>query len=209
MGQHRIPGPLAPRAGSTPIDEGTLARADSARPGILYGSGRSKGGSKEAGTPLSLGERVVQFAVSQLGQVVPNGECFALVDRALRTAGARSAADYGPVTGDVDYVWGQPVTLDQARPGDILQFRNFSSTVASDTGSEQEETTEERRHHSAILERNRGEGEFAVLEQNAPLHSPVHRTLLCMRGGHWEYPDETINVTVTGQFWIYRPVAAP
>ena len=52
-------------------------------------------------------------------------ECFRLVDRALAGAGAKSAADFGTVAPDIDYVWGTPVSLADVRPGDIVQFRDY------------------------------------------------------------------------------------
>ena len=66
-------------------------------------------------------------------QAVGDGECFALVDMALKSAGAKSAEDFGKVTRHSDYVWGHAVDLDRIRPGDVLQFRNHVVKVRTDT----------------------------------------------------------------------------
>ncbi len=129
----------------------------------------------------SLGQRVHNWARNRLGQQVGGGECFALADSALRAAGARSAADYGPVTADGDYRWGNAVALAQVQAGDVLKFRDYSVTVTvvvtqvrtfrdGSTEESQQETFEtyERPHHTAIVSARLGGGRLRVLEQNAP-----------------------------------------
>lgn len=129
----------------------------------------------------SLGNRVETWARNRLGQTVGDGECFALADQALRAAGARSAADFGTVTADADYRWGNPIELVQVQPGDVLQFRDYSVTVTvvvarvrtlrdGSTEEIEEETTETclRPHHTAIVSARWGDGRLRVLEQNAP-----------------------------------------
>jgi hypothetical protein len=85
--------------GGTTIDDGTLARADSPTPGPIALD--SKSGSAK-GSSASIAERIVSFARRQRGERVGDGQCFSFADRALRTADAKSARDYGTITPDPD-----------------------------------------------------------------------------------------------------------
>ena len=129
----------------------------------------------------SLGQQVHTWANNRLAQQVGDGECFALADQALRASGARSAADYGQVTANADYVWGTAVQMVDVQTGDVLQFRNYSVTVEVTVTStktfhdgsteETEETRTEtytRPHHTAIVSAKLSGGQLRVLEQNAP-----------------------------------------
>lgn len=60
-----------------------------------------------------VGQRILQFATSHLGQQVGNGECWTLAADAMRAAGAQ------PPDG---YTFGDEIPLRSMRPGDILQF---------------------------------------------------------------------------------------
>lgn len=101
--------------------------------------------------------QIVQFASNNLGQRVGDGQCFALVDQALRSIGARSASDFGDITPTANYVWGREVTIDLVQAGDAIQFQNYSfqetitTRVTNPDGSSSEETetrSESRPHHS-------------------------------------------------------------
>jgi hypothetical protein len=86
-------------------------------------------------TAADLGERVVAYCQSHVGQKVGNGQCAGLAAQALKAAGAeaRGGAD-SPEKGD--YVWGRQILLveagadgakftgnrDDIRPGDIIQY---------------------------------------------------------------------------------------
>jgi len=131
--------------------------------------------------PPSLGQRVLNFATNHAGQQVGSGECFDLADQALRGAGAKSAADYGEVTADADYQWGNAVQLVDVQAGDVLQFRDYSVTIEvvvtrtktfrDGSTEETEQTTTEtygRPHHTAIVSSRLGGGRLRVNEQNAP-----------------------------------------
>jgi hypothetical protein len=157
-----------------------------------------------------MADEIVSYARERLGERVGDGECFTLVDRALRNAGAKSAADYGEVTPDADYVWGASVGLSDLRPGDVIQFRDyrFERTVeTSDSeGTATETHSEERPHHTAIVEVVDG-STVTVLEQNAPDGQPVLRTVLYFDNSHVAAGDTTTTVTVSGSWWFYRPQA--
>ncbi len=129
----------------------------------------------------TLGQRVHTFATNRQGQPVGRGECFDLADAALRAAGARSAADYGQVSADADYVWGSPVELVDVQPGDVLQFRDYEVTIEvvvtrvktfRDGSREESGDTSvvvyDRPHHTAIVSSRLGGGRLRVWEQNAP-----------------------------------------
>jgi len=133
------------------------------------------------GQTPSLGQQVQTYAANRVAQPVGSGECFDLADRALRAAGARSAADYGEVTADADYRWGDPVQLADLQPGDVLQFRDYEVTITVEitrrktfrdgsTEDSEEESTEVygRPHHTAVVSSRLGGGRLRVLEQNAP-----------------------------------------
>jgi hypothetical protein len=76
--------------------------------------------------PNNLNDAVRMAAEDQVGQpVVGDGECFALADKIMRKALAKTAKDFGTVVPNADYKWGTEVTpLSTLKPGDVLQFRN-------------------------------------------------------------------------------------
>lgn len=119
--------------------------------------------------------QIVQFGAGRVGQTVGDGECFALAELALRSAGARSAANYGAVTPGANYVWGRAVTIGQLRAGDVIQFRNYSVTVTTVTKITQpdgswtqntETQTMTRPHHTAIASDVGRNGDVVLYEQN-------------------------------------------
>ena len=144
---------------------------------------------------------------------MPDGQCFALVDQALRAAGARSAADYGRVTGDANYVWGsRDGVWGDLQPGDVIQFRNYRCTT-SRTTEELEGTvpvgepgTEERLHHSAIVQQVSSDGGVWVLEQNSPVGAPVSETKLYFVSATLTSGRDTTTIDFEAeQIWYYRP----
>jgi hypothetical protein len=206
MGGGSAPGPQSGLNDANAIDDGTLARMGSPAPGAV-------GVDATAATPsvarAAIAESVVSYASRRMGQRVGNGECFTLADRALRHAGARSAADYGEVVPDADYVWGNEVSLANLRPGDIIQFRDYSCTVTTvadtDSATNTDERIQERPHHTAVVERVGEDGAVTALEQNSPPGSAVARTQLFFRSGRTESGRQRTTVTVTGTFWFYTP----
>jgi hypothetical protein len=165
-----------------------------------------------------LGNTIVGFALRAQGREIGDGECFSLADQALTYAGARSAAYYSDITPDGDYVWGRPIRLVDARPGDILQFRNYhiqrrvTVTTHGDDGSMsqmQSMENEDRDHHTAIVTANYGTA-LAIAEQNVePLGRVVQQNTIDIASGTRQYTNAgtqtTTEVFVDGEISAYRP----
>lgn len=129
-------------------------------------------------------QKVVSWARSKLRHRVARGECWDLANGALRYAGAQSSITTGR---DDDYVWGSPVALGAAVPGDILQFRDHRVTITvttrmtfSDGATDISESEEYqvRPHHTAIVDANLGAKGLVILEQNREPGLPVERNTL-------------------------------
>jgi len=190
-----------------PIDDGTSARTGSPTPGPVGLDATS--GDAKAG---NIADQIVGYARRQQGSRVGKGECFDLVDTALRGAKAKSAADYGKISRNADYTWGTPVTLTGLQSGDVIQFRNYSydSTVVTktDKATTTEEVGQDRPHHSAIVESVGENGAVTVLEQNAPDGSPVTRTVLYFKDSTTTSGKSTTTIKVKGKFWFFRPASS-
>ncbi|HSS38892.1 MAG TPA: hypothetical protein VLT58_08995 [Polyangia bacterium] len=179
----------------------------------------------------SLNQHVVTWARGKLGQKVGAGECWDLADGALRAAGASSSTTTGD---DDDYVWGDSVIPAGALPGDIVQFRDYVATIDTTTDStfadgsgstDEAEDVFERPHHTGVIESVGPKG-FVVLEQNVdpggqkvqrhtlPFVSKttittVQKPMRTPSGGFRSAKVVvTVEVTVTGQLWVYRPQRA-
>jgi hypothetical protein len=96
--------------------------------------------------PLNL--RIIEFGKLNLGRMVWNGDCWRFVEEATKYAGAKRR--------DV-YIWGERIAPELAQPGDIVQLQNPGGASG---------------HHSAIVWRNRGNGQFVLLNSNAPPYGP-------------------------------------
>lgn len=190
------------------VDAGTSARIGSPAPGPI-GLDAKSDSSKT--TRASLADRILGYARRHRGSRVGDGECFTLVNRALRAAEARSARDYGEVTPDADYVWGTSVTLAELQPGDVIQFRDYSFRRVVVTETDSATTTEEEEgelpHHTAIVHSVDGGGAVTVIHQNGPPGSSVHTDRLYFTGGTTTEGNRQIRTTVRGTFWFYRPEA--
>jgi hypothetical protein len=192
--------------GTVDIDAGTLATIDTPAPGTI-GLDAHSGGSSHGSPSITL--QVLGYARRHHGERIGDGQCFALADRALSSAGARSAADYGTVAPDADYTWGTSIGLADLQPGDIIQFRDYrydrEVTTENANGSTTTDTDfQERPHHTAIVESVQG-GEVVVLEQNAPDGSAVRRSHLFFTAGTTTSGRTTTTIQVQGTFWFYRP----
>ena len=194
--------------GSGPIDDGTLARVGSPEPGPIGLD--AKGGTAKQNR-ASMADRIVGYATRKRGERDGDGECYTLVNRALRAADAKTAADFGPVSPDADYVWGSSVALADLRAGDVIQFRDYTYTRVTvtddDTGTTTDEEEGERPHHTAIVQSVDSGGAVTVWEQNAPEGSAVSRNRLFFTSGTTTSGTRTTTITVTGTFWFYRPEA--
>jgi hypothetical protein len=166
-----------------------------------------------AGAAPKDGQAVLDFANSKKGQKVGSGECFDLADQALKKNGFKTASDYGQVTPDGDYKWGKEVPLNEAKPGDVLQFRDYKNETKTrtedDKGWKERTETQERPHHTAIVVANDGKGNVTVLEQNAPKGSKVTQRVLHMGNGTTSSEDGGTTTTQTqntdGTVTAYRP----
>jgi hypothetical protein len=207
MGNGHIPGSASDFGGAFEIDDGTNARTDTPSPEPI-GLDAPSGG----GTSAGIADRIVGFARRKRGDRVGNGECFTFADRALSTAGARSAEDYGAVTPNSDYVWGSAVSLADLQPGDVIQMRDYrfdrEVTVNNPDGSGSDNADfQERPHHTVIVETVDGNGAVTVLEQNAPKGSAVRRAQLFFADSTTKAGNRTTTIRVQGTFWFYRPQA--
>jgi hypothetical protein len=206
MAGTRYSTPLGADSSSAVIDAGTLARTAPPLAGPIGLSGDAV--RADAGSSVPLGTQVVQFAQARRRRRVGDGECFTLADQALRTAGAKSASDFGTITADADYIWGTSVAVSSVQPGDIVQFRDYKYTRRNDKddGSWQE-NSQERPHHTAIVVSNDGNGLLTVIEQNAPPGSAVREIQLGFTSTKFESGGTKVQITVSGQVSFYRPQA--
>lgn len=199
-----------------PLTRGTLSQSPPPPPGT---TGLAQ--TVPPASPAALGQQVVHFARSNIGRKVGDGECFALADRALRAAGAATAEDFCQIGPTTDYVWSsQEVNISDAQPGDILQVRTFSAVRRIDRpdGSWNEDrSTRGSPNHTAVIESVRSEGGIVILtilEQNVTIggtgnqpKKSVRQNEIPTSSGEIQSGRDTITYTVTGDFWIYRPVA--
>lgn len=192
-----------------PIDDGTLARIGSPEPGPI---GLDSKSCDSTNTQPNLAQKITAFATQRLATHHGDGQCFTLADDALKNAGAKSAADYGKLTPDADYVWGTSVKASAVKPGDVIQFRNYRydrtvETEKSDGSSSAVDDFQERPHHTAIVEQVNSDGSMTVLEQNAPDGEPVARNTLFFTGGKTKQGNTTTTIKVKGTVRFYRPQA--
>lgn len=196
----RAPAPVLDPEDRRPIDPGTRARTTmpSAR------------GRHSPATRKRRATTVLDQARRHTGKRVGDGECFALADQALRKAGYRTAKDFAPVTADADYVWGKHVSLDDVKPGDIIQFRNHRadgsvSTRLPDGSGTAAIFFEEREHHTAIVVSVQPHGVLEVIEQNVPPRGRVRKLKLPFRSEDYVAGQKHHAVEVSGTVWFYRP----
>ncbi len=117
------------------------------------------------GSDSTLGDDIVAYARSKMGQKVGNGECTVLAVEELRRCDARRP---DPVVG----IWGDEVKhLRDLQPGDILQFENAVFVKQHVRGDGALLTvTASYPHHTAIVARVRKRGPkpvLVILHQNA------------------------------------------
>lgn len=178
-------------------------------------------------------QKVLVWARGKMRQRVGKGECWDLAEAALEHAHAVSSSELGPSGPDQDYVWGDPISLTDVRPGDILQFTDFvilthtETNVDFDDGSTLESWNDERAvrgpHHTAIVDHVVGTSRFKILEQHVkPLGQRVQLHEIVVAPGtrtettHKSVKDQmgklkpgkvkvTTTYTISGSVVAYRP----
>jgi hypothetical protein len=127
--------------------------------------------------------RILDFVKLHEGKKVGSGECADLAAMALQHAGA-------PIPGN--YIWGTPVTdfMQNARPGDVLQFRNVLLVHEIDGGIMKETMA----LHTAIITDVLGPGHFQIAHQNV---SGKRKTI---------YTTLDLNNLKRGKVLCYRPI---
>jgi hypothetical protein len=209
MGHGLDPAPTNDLGTGIVIDDGTSPRTEVGTPGPV---GLDSSGGSSNKSSASIAQEVMAFITQRMGTRHGDGECYTLADDALKKAGAKSAADYGKITEDADYVWGTAVKLTEVKAGDFVQFRNYRyertiKTTNPDGSWSEKDDKKGRPHHTAIVEQVNGDGSLVVLEQNAPKGDPVARNTLFFKSGTTESDNTKTTVKVTGTFRFYRPQA--
>ena len=208
MGHGLDPAPTNDLGTGIVIDDGTLIRTEAPTPGPVGMDSGDSSNKSQAG----MAQQIMNFITQKMGTHHGDGQCFTLADDALKKAGAKSAADFGTVTDDADYVWGTAVKLSDVKPGDFIQFRNYSyerkiRTDNPDGTWSESEDKKGRPHHTAIVEQVNGDGSLVVLEQNAPKGDPVARNTLYFKSGTAESGNTKTTIKVQGAVRFYRPQA--
>ena len=153
------------------------------------------------GPDTTLGDDIVAYARSKVGQKVGNGECTSLAVDALRQCHARRP---DPVLG----IWGDEVkSLRDLQPGDILQFEDAIFVKQHVRGDGALLTlTSSYPHHTAIVARvrkRRPKPVLVILHQNARPAGDEDREFKVVR--EWTLEMATQR---GGSVKAYRPAAA-
>lgn len=156
--------------------------------------------------PDPLEARVLAFAQASFGQKIGTGQCAELADHALTSNGANTFSDYAPATHGDDYIWGTRVALMDARPGDIIQFRDYSVTVTVRSRMDEQSDSLEWSHHTAVVEQNVGDA-LLIIEQNADERQTVKRGRVPIRATTVSDGRVTTSTVIEGQLSAYRPKA--
>jgi hypothetical protein len=137
--------------------------------GMVWAASPHSFASRRAGylKRKALRMKVVAYAQGKLGQQDGNGECWTLVDDALKAAGADTS-------GDASYVFGTAMNLSDLIPGDILQFEGVTFKHTNSDGSWY---TSDYPHHTAIVESVNGKT-ITILNQNVNGDRHVQRSTI-------------------------------
>jgi myosin tail region-interacting protein MTI1 len=130
--------------------------------------------------PTSMGDRIVAFCKHHKGKRVGSGECSALAEAAMRSAGAQPHG-WGDRSRGVDerfddYNWGELIysleregtnfkstgQLKSVRPGDIIQYRDVELAGQNDDGYYRASA----KHHTAVVSGVEGDGMLRIYHQN-------------------------------------------
>jgi len=152
-----------------------------------------------------LGDKVVAFCRAHRGEIVGNGECAVLAQKALKDAGAKGRLPDNPEKGD--YVWGELVLAVEPsdggvkfengkarnlKPGDIIQYRDAHFAG----GNRKRHYVMTAGHHTAVVNAVADFGmTIHVLQQNV--------------GGDKTVREGVIHLEdlKTGWLRFYRPIA--
>jgi hypothetical protein len=157
---------------------------------------------------MNLNEKVLSYAKQRKNKKVGLGECWDLVEKALKKAKAYTSRDYDANLSSPDYTWGTQISITDVRPGDLIQFRDYWYSASTDTGNGGgEDEWGERPHHSAIVGKVEGNGVIWVYEQNANGVRKVKYNKLYFMTYEGPLGGVSTSVEVGGQFWFYRPEA--
>lgn len=169
----------------------------------------------------NLRNAVHQYANQNLKRKVGKGTCWDLAEHALIHARAKTSHDYGRVTPTSDYIWGAPVNLAAALPGNILQFKNHSFSKETkkkytfrlpDQSTIEYETTHvrtfRRGHHTAIAHSVSPDGKITVLEQHVrrggqKVEETVDYGVIYTRNSMTKPTRSKENITINAQ-WAER-----
>jgi len=110
---------------------------------------------------------------------------------------------------NANYQWGQAVPLEQAKAGDIIQYRDFKwvrrITKKNGDWKEKDGTFSQ---HTAILASNQDGGLWEVYEQNiGKIRSVMLNSVYLKATTSTDSRGNQVQVEISGKFWIYRPQA--
>jgi hypothetical protein len=154
-----------------------------------------------ADEPRPLGDQIVEFARSKVGEKVGDGQCTSLPAEALRHAGASLPGRGNPSWGD------EQKALGNARPGDILIFENvvIVQRLPQADGNVVKLTVKSP-HHAAIVAGVRGRGRdvrLTILHQNSGFDKADEDRRKVVQV--WDFSATELK---QGKIKVFRPVMA-
>lgn len=154
-----------------------------------------------------LNQAVLHYAQSKIDDRVERGECWDLAEKALKSAGG-SRPDPSKL-----YVWSNTVvSIQNNRPGDIVQFKTFRSDINKEYDDGSTWTgydTMGGPHHTAIVKENHGNGKITIIEQNRPVGSATTENTVFLKTTQFRDRENgqgvKIKIETTGRVRFYRP----
>lgn len=155
----------------------------------------------------NLRQKILVFCQSYMGQKVGDGECWTFVFEALKSSNAKTPHDFGSI-----YKWSnKKVSLADAKPGDIFQFKKFKVSY---------QLTEKGQsgvldgwfqlgfpRHTSVFKKITNTGKYDVFEQNVgdPPKKKVQISSYFLKKGSYVIDGDKYKVThVSGSLTIYR-----
>ena len=140
------------------------------------------------------GKDIVTYLTGKIGDKIDAGECWDAAENGIKQVGAKRPTD------DL-YVWGSVVLHADMKPGDILQFSQFTVKVENEDGSWSENTFGAPRH-TAIVESINSDGSVNIIHQNYSNQRTVQRmSNVFLNSGS----AGSSTVTTSGSVTRYRP----